>query len=193
MKQRKMVGLTALGTALIALLGSSPVSATTLEVGGTAQNQKVTFKATLASGSSMILKATNGKAFETCTGSEIEGWTISPFSASAVAGELSKLTFSGCTHTAHTLFTGTFAVGWTSGTNGTVAFAGTEFEVFYTPLRLPIFCETGVADIGTITGVASGHATLHLNVVVDCGFLVPSAEWQGTYTVTSPTALGVVS
>lgn len=46
-------------------------------------------------------------------------------------------------------------------------------------------------DLGTLTGVAIGHATLELKAVMNCGFLVPSALWGGTYVITSPTGFGV--
>jgi hypothetical protein len=43
-------------------------------------------------------------------------------------------------------------------------------------------------DIGTLTGVSSGNATIHLFAVLTCGI---SVKWEGTYTTT--TAIGVVA
>jgi hypothetical protein len=55
-------------------------------------------------------------------------------------------------------------------------------------------CKTGTGtDLGTLTGVSSGNATMHINAVLNCGFLLPSATFKGTYTVTSPSGLGVTA
>jgi hypothetical protein len=77
-------------------------------------------------------------------------------------------------------------------TNGTVRWNGAKITtdtVFGT-----ITCTTNNTDIGTLTGVASttAHAKLDFNAVVPCTGIV-SAKWSGTYTVTSPTGLGVTS
>jgi hypothetical protein len=54
-------------------------------------------------------------------------------------------------------------------------------------------CRTGEGtDIGTLTGKATGQATIDFKAVVNCGFLVPSSTWQGSYTITSPEGLGVI-
>ena len=53
-------------------------------------------------------------------------------------------------------------------------------------------CKTGEGTaIGNLTGVASGHATMEINATLNCGPHLSSARWTGTYTVTSPTGLGV--
>jgi hypothetical protein len=54
-------------------------------------------------------------------------------------------------------------------------------------------CKTGEGvSIGDLTGAASGNTTMHINGVLNCGFLLPSATWKGTYTVTTPQGLGVL-
>jgi hypothetical protein len=55
-------------------------------------------------------------------------------------------------------------------------------------------CKFGAGtDIGTLTGASSGHATLDIKAVINCGFFLPSTVWEGTYVVTSPTGLGVTA
>lgn len=55
-------------------------------------------------------------------------------------------------------------------------------------------CKTGTGThMGTLTGVKEGHATLHIDAIKNCGFFMPSATWGATFTVTSPTGLGVVA
>jgi len=34
---------------------------------------------------------------------------------------------------------------------------------------------------------------MDINGVLNCGFFLPSAKWEGTYTVTSPEGLGVTA
>jgi hypothetical protein len=46
-------------------------------------------------------------------------------------------------------------------------------------------------DLGTVTGVQEGSATMDINGVLNCGFLLPSATLKGSYYITSPTGLGV--
>jgi hypothetical protein len=46
-------------------------------------------------------------------------------------------------------------------------------------------------DIGKLTGVKSGKATIDISAVLNCGIL--TARWTATYLVTSPEGLGVVS
>jgi len=191
MKHLKMSGAAVLLAALSTLAVASNATATTLEVGGVTQAGAVAITATLASGTTATLKTTSGTFLDTCTSSEIKGTTFSPYTASAVGGGLSTLTFNNCTHTTHVIFPGAFAVGWTAGTNGQVASSGAEVEVETTTFGVVLDCTTVADIIGNITGTASGHATLDVNAVIDCGFFVPSAKWEGSYTVTSPTGLGV--
>jgi hypothetical protein len=51
-------------------------------------------------------------------------------------------------------------------------------------------CKTGSGTtIGRLTGKGSGGgaAILDVNAVLNCGFLVPSASWKGTYELTGAT------
>ena len=85
----------------------------------------------------------------------------------------------------------------TGGTNGSVASEEAVVTVG-TPFGT-VTCNTGATTtIGTLTGATTtgnpgAHAIMDINAVLNCGFLLPSAKWEGTYTVTSPTDLGVVA
>jgi hypothetical protein len=108
-----------------------------------------------------------------------------------VTGALSSLTFGSCTRPVTVHKAGQLYVEHVAGTtNGTVFSENTEVTVG-TPFGT-VNSKTGAGtDIGTLTGVNSGSATLDINGVLNCGFLLPSALWGGTYVVTSPAGFGV--
>jgi hypothetical protein len=191
MKYLKMLGLAAVAAMALMAFTAGSASATTLEVGGTAQSTSVSLTATLKSGSSAILKDTFGFSSNTCTSSEVKGASASPFSNETVTGAVSTLSFSSCarepvvTHNA-----GTLHVKWTSGTDGTVTSSGAEVTTG-SPFGT-LNCKTGAGThLGTLTGVASGNATMDINAALSCSGI--SSKWEATYVVTSPSGLGVVS
>jgi len=192
MKYLKMLGLAAVAAmALMASAGGA--SATTLEVGGAAQNNEVTIEATIAAGTSAILKDEFGTTTDTCTASTVKGTTEGSFTGATVGGKVGTLSFGSCSHTTHVIKPGSLAVAWTSGTNGTVTSKEAEVTVDSTVFGASAVCKTGAGtDVGTLTGVSSGNATMHISATVNCGFL-GNAKWTGTYTVTSPSGLGVVN
>jgi hypothetical protein len=207
MKYLKMLGLAAVAAAaLMAFVGAGTASATTLEVGGVAKNSAVTLEASLKSGTSALLKDEFGTTTDTCTVSEVEGTTenrASPettrFTGAVVGGKINKLTFSSCTHTTTVIAPGSLHVTWISGTtNGTVSSVKAEVTVQSTFFGASAVCKTGEGtDIGTLTGATTAtnpgvHATMDISAKINCGIL-GAASWTGTYTVTSPTHLGVVS
>ena len=192
MKYLKMLGLTAVAAmALTAFTGGS-ASATTLEVGGVAKSSSVSITASLASGSSMITRTTGGLFFNTCTESHAAGATVSPFSNKDLYAPLSALSFKKCSEGEPTVdAAGGLTIEWIKDTEGTM-YSSEEVVTSPSPFGT-LNCKTGThTHTGTFTGVKEGHATLHINSVVNCG-IVPSALWVGTYTVTSPTGLGVVA
>jgi len=196
MKYLKMLGLTAIAAMALMAVVAGSASATTLEIGGVTQNKAVTIEASLASGTSAILRDKNGTTNDTCTGSSVKG-TTSVFTGATVSGPIAKkedLSFSGCSHTTDVLAGGSLTVAWTSGTNGTVSSSGAEVTVKSTVFGVSAICKTGAGTtIGTLTGVSSGNATMHINATtLDCGALGTSS-WTGTYAVTSPQGLGVES
>jgi hypothetical protein len=193
MKHLKIIGLAAVAAMALMAFAAGSASATTLEIGGETQKGGVEISASIAPGGSAILEDTNKLTQDTCTASTAVG-TTTTITAASVGGPISSLTFSGCTHTTHVLANGSLSVSRSgSPTNGTVTSAGAEVTVKSTVFGVSIVCKTGTGtDIGTLTGVPSGHATMDINAVVNCGSFVPTAKWTGTYTVTSPTGLGVV-
>ena len=194
MKYPKTVGLILTAAmALAALLGVATASATTLEVGGVAQNKSVALLATLESGTSALIKDSGGTTFQTCSSSEIKLTTEGSFTSETVSGKISTLTYGSCSHTTKTLANGSLSFTWTSGTNASVSSSGLEVTVLSTSFGASAVCKTGAGTtIGTLTGVKEGNATLDVNAKTSCGIL-GTVTWTGSYTFTSPQGLGVVS
>ena len=179
--------------ALTAVAVPSAASATTLEVGGVAQNKSVELIATLKSGTSLHIEDEFGMTTDVCGTSEIKGKTEGTFTNTSIGGNVSALSFGNCTHSTSVDARGSFSISWTSGTNGNLISAGAEVTVTSTWWGVIALCKTGTGTkLGTITGTSSGHATIDLNAIVNCG-IIGNATWTGTYTVTSPTGLGVMS
>jgi hypothetical protein len=190
MSQLKIIGLTLLATlAITAFAGAGSASATTLEVGGVPKNESVTITASLYQGGSVLLQDTAGVSQNTCTGSTIFGGSQSFFTSIYLTGYLTSLGFSGCMRPVTVHNQGALKIYWTWGTDGTVSSEEAEITTG-SPLGT-LTCTTGSAThLGTLTGVSSGHATMHVNANIDCGI---SAKLVTTYKITSPTGLGVSS
>ena len=190
MKYLKMLGLAAVAAMALTAFTAGSASATTLEVGGVTQNKSVSLSASLASGTKAVLARTDGSLANECAASAVAGSTVTPFTGTTVTGPISSLSFTSCTRTVTVHKAGTLHVEFKSGTNGTVSSSGAEVTVG-SPFGT-LTCVTGAGvDLGTLTGVAAGNASMDISAVLNCGFLVPSATWKGTYTVTSPVGLGV--
>ncbi len=187
----KALGLAAAAVTALMAFAASSASATTLEAFGTTQNGSVNIEASLASGTSMTWTRTDGTPANTCKVATMKVSTVSPFTGATVTGPVASWAFNSCTRPVVPHIAGTFHVSHNSGTtNGTVTSSGTEVTVG-SPFGT-LNCKTGSGvDFGTLTGVAGGHATIDVNAVINCGFLVPSAKWAGTYTITSETGIGV--
>jgi hypothetical protein len=199
MKYLKMIGLAGLAAlAVTAFVGVGTASATTLEIAGATQNKAVTLVGSLKAGTSANLKTTSGSFQNTCTGSNVHG-TTEIFTGHVVTGKLTEkengLKFTGCANSVTVHNAGALEVTHIAGTtNGTVFSENAEVTVFSAEFGTYLNCKTGATThIGTLTGVASAaaHATLNVNAVLNCGFFVPSAKWEATYTITTPTGLGV--
>lgn len=183
---------TAMAIAAMAMLIPGSASATTLEIGGVAQNGAVVLEASLAAGTSMLVKDTTNNFVDTCTGSTFKGTTEAPFTAATVTSALNAMTFTGCSHKTIVGKAGKLHIAWTAGTNGTVTSSGAEITVETTLLGISATCKTGAGvTLGTLTGVAAGHATLDVNAVLNCG-IAGTKVLTATYTITSPTGLGIV-
>jgi hypothetical protein len=194
MKHLKMLTLAAVAAAaMLTLVGAGSAAATTLEIGGVKQGGSVAIEISLKAGTSMILRDTNNASVHTCTGSTMKGATTSPFTGATVTAPLTSMTFTGCSHSVVVVKPGTLHFAWTSGTNASVSSSGMEITTISTIFGASCIFKTGAGtSLGTLTGVASGHATLHVNAVLSKG-ICGDAVWTGTYIVTSPTGLGVVS
>jgi len=179
---------------LLACVGVGTASATTLEIGGVAQNQAVTIEGSLEENSKTIWETTTGQILEICEESTIKGKTEGAFTGGAtVGGKVSTLTFGECLPEVKVLKPGSFTVEWISNTKGTVKSSGTEVEFEDEIMGIMLTCSTGAStDLGLLTGVAAGNATLEINAVINCGFFRPSVIWKAAYTITSPQGLGVI-
>jgi hypothetical protein len=194
MKRAQVPALAGLAIALMSLAGASTASATALEVKQAAKNEPVTISASLASSST--LESTSGVISNTCSTSTVGG-TTSVFSGTTVSGPVSTLSFGGCLHEKVVVSKmGSLSVERIGATtNGTVRSSGAEVTVPVTIFGSVVTttCTTSETDLGTLAGVASGNATITLSAILDCGGVLPSAKWTGTYTVTSPEGLGVTT
>jgi uncharacterized protein (DUF2141 family) len=192
MKYLKMLGLAAVAAMALTAFAASTASATTLEIGGVKQNKAVHIQATLKAGTSAILKDEFGTTTDTCTKSEVTGETESPFTAELIGGAVSVLTFEECTHETKVDAKGRLSVTWTGNTTGNVISSGAEVTVKSTFFGATGLCKTGSGTkVGVLHGVASGHATVVIDGTIPCGIL-GNSKWEGEYTVTTPTGLGVV-
>jgi hypothetical protein len=193
MKHLKIIGLAAVAAMALMAFAAGSASATTLEENGKTTNAEVTITASLETGTSAILEDTNGLTQDTCTESHVHGTTVTPFTGPEVGGPVATLSFGGCTHTTTVLAKGNLTISNIAGTtNGTVKSNGAEVTVKSTIFGVSIVCKTGAGtDIGTLTGVSSGDATMDINATVNCGSFVPTAKWEGSYWITKPTPFGV--
>ncbi|HEX6205725.1 MAG TPA: hypothetical protein VFZ29_07955 [Solirubrobacterales bacterium] len=194
MKYLKMLGVAAVAAMAFMAFAAGSASATTLELNGTTTNASVTLSGEIEGGTSATLARTDGSLANTCTSSKVAGSTATPFTGSKVTGAVSSLSFGGCSETVTVDKNGSLYVEHISGgTNGTVSSEEAEVTV-KTPFGNEVNCKTSAGtDIGTLTGASSGTVKMDINAVLNCGFLLPSATWKGTYVVTTSggQALGV--
>lgn len=201
MKYLKMLGLAAVAAMAFTAFAASSASATTLEINGVTQNKPVTIEASLEKGTSVVLARTDGSLANTCTTSNVHGettkFTPTPEGPLTGHGEPNPkgLTFESCTRPVTVHDPGTLGIDYDGDTSAEVFSKNAEVTVS-TPFGT-VNCKTGAGTkIGTMTGATSKsnpgiHAIIHADAVLNCGFLLPSATWKGTYTVTTPTDLGV--
>jgi uncharacterized protein (DUF2141 family) len=190
MKFTKILGLVAMA-ALALMAFASTASATTLYTNGVKQTGAVTIHATLEG--SAVLKDTSNTFANTCTESTVEGTTTS-FTGTTVGGPINTLTFSKCTHEKVVVDeAGSLTVERIGTTdNGTVRSTGAKVTVPVTILGSVVTatCTTSNTDIGTLTGsttttyTAPGQSDMDINAVLNCGSILPSAKWEGTYRIT---------
>lgn len=191
----------ALASAIVVLTAlPSTASATTLETNGVKQTGAIEVRGSLKSGTSTITKDTAGAFANTCTGASFVWKDSTATTGAAVSGPITSLSFSNCTHAPLVVDTpGTLSAEWIkSTTNGTVRSSGMRITEPVTVFGniVNATCVTENTDIGVLTGVASGSATIDVNAVLNCGSILPSVKWEGTYVTTTSTgsahAVGVV-
>lgn len=199
MKYLKILALAAMAcTALMAFAASA--SATELYSGSTTLTSGTVLKSSLKSGTKATLSDTSGFLRNECTGSEVEGSTTAT-EAEWLPGQLTKLTFSGCTFASTAIEPlGTLEVRHIAGTDNGEVRAGTATQVttgFGSGNKCIYEAGPGTA-LGTITGVTSTKetATMDINAVVTLakteeGICSSDARWVATYTVTSPAGLNI--
>jgi hypothetical protein len=193
MRYLKMFGLVAIATvAFSSVAGAGTASATTLTVGGVAKNSSVEYSASLASGTSTVVKDSAGTTTNTCTSSTFKGKTEGTFTGEAVGGNISSFTFGNCTHKMTILRFGKLIFRWLFG-GAALTITDFEWKTVSTAFGVEATCKFGTGtEVGTLTGVSSGNATIDVNAKVNCGIL-GTASWTGTYTVTSPSGLSATS
>ena len=202
MKYLKMLGLAAIAAmGLMAFLGASSASATVLcpttPAAGTDCSAPLGVGAELdfSVEETARLKTSGGTTIATCT----EGTSKGPIGSagsttSTVSGNISELTWGGCTTSVHTLegHNGSLEVHHIAGTdNGTVTSFGSQVTITF----LGVTCTfetnpTTGTDIGTLTGSGStgGAATFDISATipeVSHNFGCPSSGiWSGAYVAT---------
>lgn len=189
----KSLGLSALAAAALALIVAGTASATTFEVEGITKNEKSELTASLKPATGSTWRFTNGEEINTCTESTLVFATGSTHTGPTVTTPISSWSFAGCPGKATELTkAGQLYIERIPGTtNGTVFLENTEANIgWWGGGILPCKPPSGT-DIGTLTGVTSGHATLHIAVALNCSWFWPSVVWNATYVITSPTGLGV--
>lgn len=189
----KIAGVSAV-VALALMASASTSSATTLEVGGVKKTGAVTISATV-SGSSLWTD-TFGTVLNTCTISTMNITTVTPFTGTRVGGPVSGISFGSCVEDVNEPMvltaTGSLEIEVISGTtNGTVFLKNTKFTTPSPFGHLTCTASSTGTDIGKLTGVKTGEATLDINAVLNCGIV--TAKWTATHHVTGVEGLGVVS
>lgn len=199
MRHLRIFGLVATAAVtLLAAIGASSASATELykntEPTADTLGKGTTIQASLKPETSFITEWTGGGgALHTCTSSEI-AFEIEKAGGEAThpTGNVSTLSFTGCSHTTDVLAAGKLTIEDDNGTtNGRVLSSGLELELYSTGFGKNIVCKTGSGGtpIGTLTGAATenSHAVLDINAVMLCN--ESSTRLRATYIVTNPTGL----
>jgi hypothetical protein len=200
MKLNKSLWVACISAFSLMMAFASSASATTLETNGVKQTGEVEIRKSLKAGTSATLKATDGTFLNTMTVTNITAKTSTSRTGLTVSGPVSSLSFSGATHEKIVVdANGSLSIEWIKGTtNGTVRSSGLKMTMPVTIFGSVVTatCTTENTDMGTLTGVASGSATLDMNAVLNCGSIVPSAKLEGTYVSTTSAggshAIGVV-
>jgi hypothetical protein len=198
MRYIKMLGLAAVAAAaLMALVGASTASATTIHGSGGKLAKGTTINAVLKAGTEAVLQAGFGNI--ACGESTVHGTTSTTGGAAeTVKGSIGTLTFGACTgDTVTVLAPGSLEIHHITGTtNGTLTGSGSEATtISHNVGGVHCIYKTENTHIGTLTGNTKGNAILQAEATlirVPTSFLcASSAKWTATYEVTTPSPLWV--
>jgi len=185
MKYVKILGLLAVAAAaLMAFAGTASATTITSPTGTTA----TTIHATNENGHVILA---NSNANIECA-STVEGSITSQGSGVTASGNLSSLSFTGCTGgwTVTVNALGSLEGHWTTGYNGTLTSSGTTVTAVLHTIFGDITCRyaTSNTSIGTVTG--GSPATLDISASIPfhsggglCGS--GASAWSGNYTTTA--------
>ena len=142
------------------------------------------------------LTDSSGNVIATCTGGTVKGAINNEGGATeTVSGNISELTWTGCSQTTDTVANGSLEIHWIEGThNGTVTGKGSQVTVQI----FGVSCTYGTGNgthLGTLTGGTAPVLTISTTVTKTAGgFLCPgTAGWDAEYIVTEPHALFVTA
>lgn len=193
LKRLAVIGLAPM--AIGAFLATDVASATTLAIGGSPKNNSLGITFADVKNGPIVWKRTSGPVQNECKDPHAYFETTGSFTGTTVGGPVSDLTYHECNKSVTVDQAGSLTIERVgSSTNGTVKSSGTEVTVFSEEFNLYITCKTGSGtDIGELVGSGdvTKHAVLIINTVLNCGFVVPSANVEGLYVVAEPTGLGV--
>jgi hypothetical protein len=149
-------------------------------------------------GTAKLTNTAGTEVLDECTGSTVKGTTTNTGSAGvAVQGNLTELTWTGCSVPTSTDTLGGLEVAWTAGTEGTVK-ANAEIGVTINTIFFGV-CKYGVEKgnhLGTIKSSAAGTASFTANATAKklsgSNFACPeTTKWAASYTSTTPDNLRV--
>lgn len=215
MKYVKMLGLVAMVTALMGLIGVGTASATEVyrHTTGATLGAGTALDFSLESGTSANLTNTKGESLDTCNSSTVKGEITSAGSATTTTtgvntyqegGETKTgITWGGCTFATKTTVPGKLEIHNIKGTeNGTLT-ADSEIGVTINTVFFGscVYGVTAGTDLGTLTGAKTNGAelvpaTFHANAVAEklsgSNFACPETSlWKASYVATSPADLVV--
>lgn len=185
MKCLKDLGLAIVSVLSLLAVGAVPASADEVCT-NTAVNCAQISTMTISQVGTGVLATTGGTTLVTCNAGDIhlsvktQGSSVDP-----ISGEVDTLNFTECTATVTTLANGTFDAS-TVGTNGTIAFTGSQVTVHPIFGASCVYGSDAAVDIGTTSGT-SFHVTTTLPRSSG-GFTCPAdILWTASYDITNHT------
>jgi hypothetical protein len=193
MKRLRTFGLALMTAALLASVGASSAAATEI-YGSSGTLKSPNLDWSLKTGTSMAFTNTAGtETLLTCTESTIKATVSTGSSTTNPTGAISSMTWGKCSFPTGTTILGKLEIISVAGTTNGIVKADAEIgvttnTVFYGSCIYGVMSST---TLGTLTGSASGPATLDISAstvkLSGSAFLCPeSVKWVGIYTSTEP-------